>query len=181
MNSSRTGMSRSLRLLHGTGFPCRLAEKPHGNESTPASDRHPDSGNPGPRSTDGPAARPLIVSEMARRDFAFLVDAGEEGSLVVDSKMEDAVLVRKSEARGIDGRGLRLGHGLEVQTVEGREHGELELHLISRNRHKRDQLPILILGELNRKCLESRSEGSPNSKVDAGCLPRRSSPGRSWG
>ena len=66
---------------------------------------------------------------MPYRHGALLVDAGEEGPLVVDAEVEDAVLVGQGERGGVEGGvgcGERGGWG-QGEAVEGREHGAFEL------------------------------------------------------
>lgn len=64
---------------------------------------------------------------MADGDLALDVDGGEEGPLVVDAEVEDAMLVREAEGGGEDG-GVGGGvSGEEGQPVEGGEHAEFEL------------------------------------------------------
>lgn len=69
------------------------------------------------------------MRHVAHRHRVLLLDVGQEGALVVDLEVEDAVLVGQLEAGGEGGgvRGGARGRGGEGQAVEGREHRELEL------------------------------------------------------
>ena len=87
----------------------RLTPKPKSNERNPSSDRSTDTSNPRPSSADDPTPWPLIVGEVSYGDGVLLLDVGEEWSLVVDLKVEDAVLVWELEACGVDSRGFGGG------------------------------------------------------------------------
>lgn len=67
---------------------------------------------------------------MADRDGVLLLEVVEEGALVVDLEVEDAVLVGQHEGDGEGGRVAGGGLGLEAQAVEGGQHAELELELV---------------------------------------------------
>jgi len=74
------------------------------------------------------------MREMPDRDAVLLIDVGEEGTLVVDTEVEDAVLVGQAEGGCEEGRVGRggggeggFGGGEEGQAVVGGEHCELEL------------------------------------------------------
>ena len=72
------------------------------------------------------------MGHVANRDGVLLLDIGEEGALVVDLEVEDAVLIGQHKGGcvggGILGRaGLVKGKG---KAVEGRKHAELELEHI---------------------------------------------------
>jgi hypothetical protein len=107
----------------------RPAEHPHRHEEQPARDGGADAGDPRVRAADDVAARPLVVGHVAHRHRVLLLHVGEEGPLVVDLEVEDAVLVRQPEVRRVRRR-LRGGPrrvDSEREAVEGREHAELEL------------------------------------------------------
>lgn len=63
---------------------------------------------------------------------ALLFDIAQEWSFVVGQEVEDSVVVRDGESDTVDT--FRLGRGalgwLQLQTVEGGQHTELELQLI---------------------------------------------------
>ena len=79
----------------------------------------PETSNPRPCSADDPTPWPLIVGEVSYGDRVLLLDVGEEWSLVVHLKVEDAVLVWELEACGVDGRGFGGGSDFQGETVEG--------------------------------------------------------------
>lgn len=69
------------------------------------------------------------MGHVSDRHSVLLLDVGEEGALVIDLEVEDAVLIGKFERDGVS-RGFGGGVGLvegQRQAVEGGEHGELEL------------------------------------------------------
>lgn len=74
----------------------------------------------------------LVVCDVADSHRALLLDVGQERPLVVGHESEDTVVVGNRESDTVDtfflGRGTLLR--LELQTVERREHAELELQLI---------------------------------------------------
>lgn len=69
------------------------------------------------------------MGHVAHRHGVLLLDVGEQGPLVVDLEVEDAVLVGQLEGGRVGGLGRgRVGRVRgKGQAVEGREHGELEL------------------------------------------------------
>ena len=67
------------------------------------------------------------MGHVAYADGVLLIDIREEGSLVVDAEVEDAMLVGRDERRAVD-RGISGSvDRLEIEAVEGGEHGEFEL------------------------------------------------------
>ncbi len=69
------------------------------------------------------------MRHVADGNGVLLLDIGEEGALVVDLEVEDAVLVGELEGGGVGGGGVGGvgGVGGEREAVEGGEHGEFEL------------------------------------------------------
>ena len=96
----------------------RLAVEPDGDEQQPASSRNADASDPWIGATDDETARPLVVSEMANSNSTLLKDVAEEGTLVVDEEVEDAVLIRQGESGGEDGAVGSARGGLQCQAVE---------------------------------------------------------------
>lgn len=70
------------------------------------------------------------MSNVSHADGVLLLDVSQERPLVVDLEVEDAVLVREREAGAVDGGRVADTKGLEIQSVEGRQHGELELERV---------------------------------------------------
>lgn len=72
------------------------------------------------------------MGDMADGHGALLLDVAQEWALIIRHKVEDTVVIRDSEGDGVDA--LVLGGGallwLKLQTMEGRQHAELELQLI---------------------------------------------------
>ena len=76
----------------------------------------------------------------------FLLNVGQEGSLVVYAEGENAVLIRHFKASAVDCavRGSRCR--LQVETVEGREHGEFELKNVVFRYIERDVVVLIVFG-----------------------------------
>lgn len=67
---------------------------------------------------------------MSDRDLSLLIHTRQERALVVDSEVEDAVLIRCAEG-GLEDGGVVGGlHGFEGDAVEGGEHAEFELERV---------------------------------------------------
>ena len=94
-----------LRLLHTPSALQWRTIHPQRTESHKASHRHSNTRDPGPRARDYEAARPLVVGHVAHADGVLLLDVRQEGALVVDLEVEDAVLVRQRESGGEDSSG----------------------------------------------------------------------------
>lgn len=148
ISRASTALLRLLCRLVG-----RLAVHPQGGKGNEAGDGCRDARDPGPGARDDVAAGPLVVGHVADADGALLLDVGEERALVVDHKVEDAVLVRRHELRAVGGGVVRLVDGGEVQAVEGRQHGELELQLILFGEGERHPLVPVVLGQRDGVCL----------------------------
>lgn len=71
------------------------------------------------------------MGHVADGNGVLLLDVGEEGALVVDLEVEDAVLVRQDEGGGVSGGVGGAGLGGKRDAVEGGEHAELELEVIA--------------------------------------------------
>ncbi len=62
---------------------------------------------------------------VSYRDCVLLFDIGEEWALIIDLEIEDAMLIRENEARGVCG-GLWCNLGtVKLQAMEWRQHAEL--------------------------------------------------------
>ena len=89
------------------------------------------------------------MGEVADGDLPLLVDVGDEGAAVVDAEVEDAVLVGRLEGDAEDGGVCGRGDGGEVEAVEGREHAELQLHLVARVGDEGLEAVVDPLGDLD--------------------------------
>lgn len=116
-----------MRLLSANCDGGRLAVHPDSAESEESSNGGADATDPRPSTGDDETSGPLVVGDVTDADGALLVDGGEEGPLVVDEEVEDAVLVGQREGSAVDGGVLGRGDGGEVKTMEGGQHAELEL------------------------------------------------------
>lgn len=72
------------------------------------------------------------MGHVADGDGTLLLHIGQERSLVVDHEVKDAVVIRNGERDLVDALGFGRGAllRLESQTMERREHAELELQLV---------------------------------------------------
>jgi hypothetical protein len=77
--------------------------QPHSDERAPTANNSPQARDPRQRPTDRVTPHILIVRKVSDRNLTLLVDAGQEGALVVDLESEDAVLVGRGECRGESG------------------------------------------------------------------------------
>lgn len=157
-----------MRLLGSRRFLGRCAKHEDQHKRKPASDGGADAREPGPGARDDVGARPLVVGHVADRDGVLGVDVGQEGALVVDLEVEDAVLVGRPEGDRVGRRllGRRLQRrGLERQTVEGREHRELELELIVGGDGKGPPGLAVVLGERDGVGLRGRSAHDSRVKM----------------
>lgn len=89
------------------------------------------------------------MSVVANGHLVLLFDDGEKGTLVVNAEREYSVLVGDNKACTVDGAGFCPLDGLEVETVEGREHSEFELQGIFRRDLEGDVFVINVFGDLN--------------------------------
>lgn len=138
-----------LRLLELVGRRRRRRVQPHDHKGQEASDHRPQTGDPHPASADSPAACVLVVRIVAHGHLVLLLDVGEEGSLVVDTEGEDAVLIRRDELGAEYSARFSATSWLESQTVERREHGELQLQFIPGGDLVGHPLVVDILGDFN--------------------------------
>lgn len=67
------------------------------------------------------------MRKVADADRVLLLDVGEERALVVDLEVEDAMLVGEDEGDAIHGSIASGAPASQVEAVEGRQHGKLEL------------------------------------------------------
>lgn len=112
------------RLLRG------LAVQPQSYEDNPARHGGSDTCDPRPGSRDDKTPWPLIVRKMPDRHRPLFEDVAQEGALVVDQEIEDAVLIRQAERSGEDSAVFCGRLLVKPETVEWRKHAELKLHLI---------------------------------------------------
>lgn len=105
----------------------RLAIQPKSAEGEPPGDSGSNTGDPGPGTADVEAACPLVVGKVAHGNRVLLLDVGVEGPLVVNLEVKDAVLVRQLEGGRVGGAVLGGDGGVQLQTVEGRQHAEFQL------------------------------------------------------
>lgn len=71
------------------------------------------------------------MGHVPHADRVLFVHVGVERPLVVDAEVEDAVLVRGDEVGAEDGGVGGCEQWGEIETVEGREHGELKLERVA--------------------------------------------------
>ena len=90
----------------------------------------PQACDPDPSTRNAPTPWPLVVCKVSYGDLSLLLDIGQKRSLVVDFECEDAMLVGQRERCAEDGAVRCRAYGMKRQTVEGREHAELELEAV---------------------------------------------------
>lgn len=142
---------RLLRLLHA--LLGRYAVKPKSNECQPPSDGDPDATNPNPSTANLPTPRPLVVSKVPDCNLPLLIDVCDERSAVVDTEIEDTVLVRGLEVNAEEGGVRGFGNWRKIEAVEGRQHAELELDVVVRAGLKRYEAVVLPFRDLDFKGL----------------------------
>lgn len=65
------------------------------------------------------------MCEMTDGHLSLHINVGQEGSLVVDAKSKDTMLIWQAERRTKDRAIESRCNWLEIQTVKRREHGKL--------------------------------------------------------
>ena len=143
--------NRSLHLLRLALV--RPAEQPHPNEDQPSGNSDSNTRNPGVCTADDEAPRPLVVSKVPHGHCPLLEYVGQEWPLIIDQKVEDAVLVRQGEGSAEYGAARRLRSRLESQAVKGRQHAEFELDGLAGCRDKGHKMINFPFGELDQERL----------------------------
>jgi hypothetical protein len=87
-----------------------------------------------------------------------LLDGGQEGTLVVDAEGEDTVLIGGHKLSAEHSAGIGAMGGLEGETVEGREHGELELERVVAGDFEGNPLVIDVLRNLDAVDLQANKD-----------------------
>jgi hypothetical protein len=141
-----------LRLLNHIPFRRRTVQ-PDRDKCQPTGNGNPDTSNPDPRTANLPTPWPLVVGKVAYCDLPLLVDVCEEWAAVVDAEVEDTMLVGCLECDAENGGVCGLCHWGEVQALEGREHGKLELNVVGRGGGEGLEVIMVILGDLDLKVL----------------------------
>lgn len=94
--------------------PDRRAIQPNDDKGGPSSHGDPDAANPYPRTANLPTSRPLVVGKVANSHLSLIVNVGEEGTAVVDTEVEDAVLVGGFEGDAKNGGVCGLANGRKI-------------------------------------------------------------------
>lgn len=138
-----------MRLLDRRSLVLRRTEQPDQDKEKPATDGGDDACHPGPRRRDEVRPSPLVVGHVADGDGELLFNVSEEGALVVDHEVEDAVLVWRGEVSAIY-RELSRGSGgvlLQLEAMEGRQHAEFKLEVVSFGNDEGSPVIPLPLGD----------------------------------
>lgn len=122
--------------------------EPDNDKCQETSNHRPQTGDPHPTTSDGPAARVFVVRKVTHGNLVLLLNVGEERTLVVHTEREDTVLIGNSELGAVHSTGLSTDGRLEGQAVEGREHGEFQLQLILSRDLEGHPLVIGVFGNL---------------------------------
>ena len=64
------------------------------------------------------------MRKVSDSDLSLFIDVCEKWPLIVDSEVEDTVLIGERERGGVHCGVRSFEDGIEVETVEGREHSE---------------------------------------------------------
>ena len=108
------------------------------------------------------------MREMTNCDFAFDVDVGKEGALVVDAERENAVLIWSTKSGAEECAVWGNGDRLESEAVKRGEHGELKLEGVAGGEDEGYVVVVGVFGELNGECLckdyVRRDSGDPRVK-----------------
>lgn len=130
---SRCNNPHLLLLFGVSSLLCRLVEHPYGDESQPAHAGDTNAGQVGPGGRDLVAVGVLVVRHVADGHGVLLLEVGQEGSLVVGDEVVDAMVIGDPEGHAEDTRSLGRGtlDLLDRDTVQGGQHAELELQLVT--------------------------------------------------
>ena len=86
-------------------------------------------------------------------NLPLLINVCDKRSAVVDAEIENTVLIGSLESNTKDGGVGGLRDGGEVETVEGRQHAELELDVVVRSGDEGDEAVVVPLGDFNLEVL----------------------------
>lgn len=123
----------------------RLRIEPDHDKSKEAANNRPQASDPRPTTADLPASGIFIVGIVADSHLMLLFNVGEERPLVVDAEGEDAMLVWNREAGAIYSAVFGPAGWGQRESVEGGEHGELELHGVLRRDFEGDESVVAVL------------------------------------
>lgn len=114
------------------------------------------------------------MCEVADRHLCVFIDVRPERPLVIDAESEDTVLVRQAEGCA-EKTAVGSGRdGLEVQTVERREHGELELEGVVGGNRQRLQVIVIVGRHFNGERLTMILASCEGVAEWPTCVPHRS-------
>ena len=82
------------------------------------------------------------MREVTHCHLSLDVYVGQKWSLVIDSKREDAVLIWQAKRGAEHGAVGCLRDGLEIESVEGRKHGEFHLEGICLGHGERGEMVV---------------------------------------
>lgn len=86
-------------------------------------------------------------------NLPLLIDVGDKGAAVVDTEVENAVLIGCPECDTEDGRVRGLCDWGEIQALEGREHAELKLDVILGRGDEGSKVVVRVFGDLDLEVL----------------------------
>ena len=89
------------------------------------------------------------MGEVPYCDLSLLVNVGKERSAVVDTEVENAVLIRCLEGNTENGSIRSLRDGRKVKTVEWRKHAEFELDVVIRGGNEGNEVVVVPFRDLN--------------------------------
>lgn len=92
---------------------------------------------------------------MPNSDLPLLINVGNKWTAVVDTEVEDSVLVRCLESGTEDGSVLGLCNGGQIEAVERGKHAELKLDVVIRREDERSKVVVVVFGDLDLEVLLS--------------------------
>lgn len=109
------------------------------------------------------------MSEMTNGHLKFFFDVCEERALVVHSEGEDSMLIGGGESCAVNCTVICSTDGFQVQAMEGRQHGKLELDGIASWNLEGRVTIIVVFGKFNAKDLLRRVSMQIGNGTSDGC------------
>lgn len=96
----------------------RRTVQPDSNKCEPSKNGNPDTANPHPRTANLETPWVFIVCKVPDGDLSLLVNVGDEWTAVVNTEVENSVLVRCLESGTEDGSVFCLSNWGQIEAVE---------------------------------------------------------------
>ena len=88
-------------------------------------------------------------------NLPLLINVGNEWAAVVDTEVEDSVLVGCLKSCTEDGSVLGLRNWRQIEAVERRKHAEFKLDVVIRREDEWSEVVVFIFGDLDLEMLSS--------------------------